>query len=247
MARTAATRPARPFPPRPGLRRGHPKRTNPQRPQPQVPFAVWLTEPQTENHHDSTPFPDGPDIPRTVAQRVITEFSKTGDRILLAGDNSAFLSRVAECAADRAITCTTLQRTTESEPPGVESEARGSAEFALVATLQPPQRRVEIATYRRWADLLRPTGVLAVVTTNPVGPGRFHNHLGAVITAASAADLSYLQHVVAVAAHVEGDRLLVPNPEGHSPARCADGAVLHVAAHHDVIVLYRPARDQEVR
>lgn len=242
MSRTHRARAPRPYPTRPteSSRHQHAQKTYPHS---HVPPAFWLTEPESNTPHDTTPLSDGLDLSRTVPQRAISEFSKTGDRILLAADDTAFLARVAEGISDRTITCTPLRANTDSDRPEVRQRARGAGGCALVVTLQPSQSSIEVDIYRRWAGLLRPGAVLVVITTNPAGAGRFHNHLGAVITAARAAGLTYLQHIIAVCAHVEGDRLLVPTRIQHR-RRTDDGVTLHVPVHHDLIALVRPARHE---
>lgn len=246
MSRSPRPHSPRPYPTRPAQssRGRHGPKTNPP---PQVPFGFWLTDAASGLSDDTTSLGDGADISRTVPLRAISEFSKPGDRILLAGDDPVFLARVAECAPNRDSTCTTIPADTEGDRSGVVSAAYEPAGYTLVATLQPPQRSVEVATYQRWADLLRPGGVFVVITTNPTGPDEFHNHVGAVITAAGATGLVYLQHIVAVCAYITGDRLLVPTRARRNQLRRADGAVLHAPMHHDVIVLYRPAHNQESR
>ncbi|MEV0701023.1 hypothetical protein AB0I53_24350 [Saccharopolyspora sp. NPDC050389] len=90
--------------------------------------------------------------------------------------------------------------------------------------------------YASWARWLRPGGVLAMITANPAGPGRFANHTGAIITAAETAGLAYLQHVIAVLAHVEGDRLLIPDDHGASTEPVSARNPVHVPAHADVLI-----------
>ncbi|MBB4679467.1 hypothetical protein [Crossiella cryophila] len=77
--------------------------------------------------------------------------------------------------------------------------------------------------YLDWCSWLRPGGVLAVLTASPTGLGRFVNSAGLVIAAATAAGLTYLQHIVA------------------APTRPADqlaevGEPVRVPAHHDLLI-----------
>jgi hypothetical protein len=86
---------------------------------------------------------------------------------------------------------------------------------------------------------VRRGGVLAVVIADPYRDG-VPVEVGPLVSAAHAARLSYLQHIVAVHAHVDGDQITSPNP-GRTAlvslevlARLGDSA--HVRVHTDLLV-----------
>ncbi|MGW5646206.1 hypothetical protein ACWEV3_40320 [Saccharopolyspora sp. NPDC003752] len=115
----------------------------------------------------------------------------------------------------------------------------GPVDLVVACRLPAPAPASAGEPYASWARWLRPGGVLAVITTNPAGPGRFANHTGAIISSAETAGLAYLQHVIAVLAHVEGDRVLIPDrPDEHSGVAEPVSArnPVHVPAHADVLI-----------
>lgn len=200
-----------------------------------IPLAVWLCEPLPDELV-SEPIGDAGGIPQTLAHRVISVFSKPGERIVLDGDQHPFLASVAGSITDRTVTPTAPSAATHRDAPGeIGSDQPGQGEHTLVAAVQAPQRVVEAHRYQGWAQVLRPGSVLVVVTASPAGVGTFRNQVGEVITAARRAGLSYLQHIIAVAAHVEGDRLLVPSRRIPPPEHATRPALVHVPAHHDIL------------
>ncbi|MFD9958345.1 hypothetical protein [Amycolatopsis sp. NPDC058986] len=108
-------------------------------------------------------------------------------------------------------------------------------DLLLAVELPAPWIAADGQPYTTWARWLAPGGVLAVATRNPAGAGRFADHTGAVVTAATNAGLSYLQHIIAVLAHVHGDRLLVSSPPA-SVTLPADA--VHPVAHTDLLVFH---------
>ena len=110
------THPRRPDPARPSSpvsrHQRREKRKTPPRPSAPIPLAVWITEP---DQHDTAPLSEAPGVSHTVLHRTITEFSHSGDDVVLAGSEHAFLARIAESVLGRTITPATLPATTHSE------------------------------------------------------------------------------------------------------------------------------------
>ncbi|WP_010310939.1 hypothetical protein [Saccharopolyspora spinosa] len=113
---------------------------------------------------------------------------------------------------------------------------QGSVDLVVACQLPAPVLTSAGEPYASWARWLRPGGALAVITANPAGPGRFANHTGAIITAAETAGLAYLQHIIAVLAHIEGNRLLIPDDHGAATERVSARNPVHVPAHADVLI-----------
>ena len=112
-----------------------------------------------------------------------------------------------------------------SPPPGPADLAiAGSCEHGCPAAPGGPDGALFAACER----LLRPGGILAVITAGP-DPG----HTGAAAAAARAAGLLYTQHIVLLHAAVDGDRL-DPGPTAHEGA--PEGAVVH----SDLLVFTKP-------
>ena len=82
--------------------------------------------------------------------------------------------------------------------------------------------------------VLRPGGVLAVIT-GPAAPGRTTaGTAGSIVAAARAAGLVYAQHIVLVRAGIDGDRLAPAAPD---PAAATPGGS---PAHDDLLVFTKP-------
>ena len=82
--------------------------------------------------------------------------------------------------------------------------------------------------------VLRPGGVLAVIT-GPAAPGSTTARTaGSIVAAAPAAGLVYAQHIVLVRAAIDGDRLApaAPDPAAAAP----DGSPVH----DDLLVFTKP-------
>jgi hypothetical protein len=87
--------------------------------------------------------------------------------------------------------------------------------------------------YAACRRLLRPGGLLAVVTSAARDPRR----AGQVIADARAAGLVYTQHVIAVHAPVDGDRLTSPWP-AQGAGTASD--LTHLPVHTDLLLFARP-------
>jgi hypothetical protein len=94
--------------------------------------------------------------------------------------------------------------------------------------------------YAACQRVLRPGGVLAVITASTPGPGGLHDGPGEAITRARAAGLVYAQHIVAVHAAIR-DSQIVPGPGDPAPRReTAVPAPVHSLIHSDVLVFTKP-------
>jgi hypothetical protein len=82
--------------------------------------------------------------------------------------------------------------------------------------------------------VLRPGGVLAVLTASPATAGRLHDLPGQVVTQARAAGLVYAQHIVLVHAAIRGGQL-IPDP---ATGMAGLPAARHI--HSDLLVFTRP-------
>jgi hypothetical protein len=218
---------------------------------PTVPLAIWLCAPTPAEQGGLPLLVDG--VSRSLITRIVEEFSRPDDIVVVTGVDSGRIAAVADaCGQRRATTwprpATTLGDRTTGGDHHRDVPAR-TAGGALAASVAPRSAGLVLAVelpipwitptgqpYRDWAGLLRPGGVLAVITANPAGPGRFANHTGMVVAAAEDAGLGYLQHIVAVHAHVHGERLLVPTSTDHTQPELGTAEYVHVPAHTDLVI-----------
>ena len=82
--------------------------------------------------------------------------------------------------------------------------------------------------------MLRPGGVLAVITGPAAPGGTTAGTAGSIVAAARAAGLVYAQHIVLVHAAIDGDRLA---PAAPGPAPAAPGGS---PVHDDLLVFTKP-------
>jgi len=94
--------------------------------------------------------------------------------------------------------------------------------------------------YAACQRVLRPGGVLAVITASTPGAGGLRDDPGEVITRARAAGLVYAQHIVALHAPISGSQI-TPAPGGAArPGEVAGLAAVHARAHSDFLVFTQP-------
>jgi len=120
------------------------------------------------------------------------------------------------------------------------STKRANLGHARGAAYEDAVRRV----YAGCFDLLRPGGVLAIVTKNTRRGGRTLDLAGLTVALAREAGFTYLQHVIALHVAIR-DGALVGRPSfwqltSVRKAR-AKGEPAHLVAHEDLVVLLKPA------
>jgi len=175
----------------------------------QVPLSVW---PVPVTGAALTPT-GGWGVPPLLTQRLLAVYTHPGDTVLAAGGSAR---RVAATAAELGRRPPTLSR----------HPAAGSV--SLVTATPGQHQPAGPDAYRRWARLLTPTGVLAVV----LSPDRPPDQPTLVVAAAAGAGLSYLQHIIAVLWPLHEDHLDPPTNPTHPDA----GAAALPPAHADVLV-----------
>ena len=216
---------------------------------PGVPLTIW----------PGLPAPAGPPcggpVTAAAAARVIESFSRPGDRVAVAGGSPAVTGAAA--AAGRAVAgfvadglgghpVPVPERADWASPrgpaqaPALRSPVTGQAALAVAGFCRPgccaascdgQDGGLLLAACER---VLRPGGVLAVITAvNGVGAPP-DGQAGAAVAAARAAGLVYAQHIVLVHAAIDGDRL-DPGP-AVGPAALPGGT----AVHSDLLVFTKP-------
>jgi hypothetical protein len=87
--------------------------------------------------------------------------------------------------------------------------------------------------------VLRPGGVLAVITSSTPCPAGLRDDPGEAITRARAAGLVYAQHIVAVHAAIR-DGQITPGHDAARPGDAAGAGAAHVRIHSDFLVFTKP-------
>ena len=94
--------------------------------------------------------------------------------------------------------------------------------------------------YAACQRVLRPGGVLAVITASTPCPGGLRDDPGEAISRARAAGLVYAQHIVALHAPISGSQI-TPRPDAAArPEEAAGPAPAHVRIHSDLLVFTKP-------
>lgn len=111
----------------------------------------------------------------------------------------------------------------------------------LVIATRSPRQVPDRAAVRSWAELLRPGGVLAVLTHTGHDRGRLVDPTGALVAAAQDADLLYLQHIVVLPTGTT-DTTTVPTPgqmngsRPHLQGTDGERRLRHRRVHADLLV-----------
>ncbi|MFC3966505.1 hypothetical protein [Nocardia jiangsuensis] len=197
-----------------------------------VPSTLWALGP--------APLDPGDRWPGPVLTRAIAEFSAPGSRVMLASWPAP-----AARGALRIIepdTADALAAVGELDRHGLDAptERRWSGESvdlvvaSLLADHLDPIAAAEHVTTLA-TDVMAPEGLLVVLSRcRHSASGVLDDPAGSVVAAAQAADLLYLQHIVA--APVSGTAIIA------APADSASsGLARHRVAHTDVFVFLQPA------
>lgn len=216
-----------------------------------IPLGIWLCSPG--DTQSAAMFGDaarsyGGALSPLVA-RILAEFAKPSTTILASGPHADSIAHAARSYGEDHVavrsqptvtTCKEQSAQTGTSVGGEPITVPGTVDLA-VATSDPFDDPSKIsALCQSWATALRPGGIAVVITDNPAGPTAFANQAGAVVAAARDGGLAYRQHVVAVIAHVRGDRLLIPQRYCDLPPG-APGDTIHLPVHLDLLIFQRNA------
>ena len=221
------------------------------------PLSVWPATPAGPGLRRRVPGPE--------AAHVITSFSRPGELVVIpAAGTGALLSRGCRSRAPcpgpvprarppatrpaHAWTRTSARRgacSPRSGPAGrtllleAGCPEAGQAALAITGRGGPGAGGVLYAACER---VLRPGGVLAVLTASTPGPGGLRDDPGEVIAAARAAGLIYAQHIVAVHAAITGGQLTPGPPGAARPDEAAGPPAVHARVHSDLLVFTKPGK-----
>ena len=209
---------------------------------PGVPLSIWPGLPGPGGAGDGLPCASP--VTTAAARRVIDTFSVPGDIVAAAGGCSPVVTAAAAAAGRRVLGVVTgpaapLPRpgVPAALPPPGDPDA-GTAGLAVVGCCgQEPggepaaDRGAVLAACER---VLRPGGVLAVITGPAASGGTTTDTAGSVVAAARAAGLVYAQHIVLVRAEIDGDHLA---PAAPGPGSAAPGGS---RVHDDLLVFTKP-------
>jgi hypothetical protein len=188
---------------------------------PGVPLSVWAGLPAPDC---APPGQSCGPVTTAAAARVTGSFSRPGDLVV-----------AIDCSPAAAGAASATGRVVLGLAPGgparlLAAGDPGAGTAALVITGSPdPEADGGGLLYAACERVLRPGGVLAVITP---GPGDLAGH---VVAAARAAGLAYAQHIVLVHAAVDGDRLDPASPVSGT-ARAPGGTRVH----SDLLVFTKP-------
>jgi hypothetical protein len=186
---------------------------------PPVPITVWRT-PSDE---------PGPHLGPRLAARLLAAYTRPGEAVYdTTGD--PLLRQVA----------TATGRHYHADGTG---RCRSQVQLvALAVTRWPtdPDRDLDpVLVYGGLRRRLRPGGILAVILAVILATDQANQPADAagLVDVATAAGLSYLQHIVAVHAHATGDQFTPPD---HATAAPAPGGAAHLKVHSDLMIFTRP-------
>jgi hypothetical protein len=216
---------------------------------PGVPLSIWPGLPDPGGARDGVPC--GGPVTTAAARRVIDAFSRPGDLIAVPAGSPA-VTQAAAAAGRRVLTLTlTPGRDPGRQRPGVPAALppsgdpdTGTATLAIAGYCgsgcsgrHPGGPGGDLnpgPVFAACERVLRPGGVLAVITSPAAPGGTLTDTAGSVVVAARAAGLVYAQHIILVRAAIDGDRLV---PAGPGPGPAAPGGR---AVHDDLVVFTKP-------
>ena len=144
--------------------------------------------------------------------------------VLRPGGPGLLLHATCSEAGQAALAVATACATPGCQPPSGQDE--------------PPAETDPGLLYAACQRVLRPGGLLAVLTNSAKQPG----HPGELIACARAAGLIYTQHIIALHAAIHSSRLVI-SPAGTLTLRRAGAAAgAHLPVHSDVLLFAAPGR-----
>ena len=200
---------------------------------PGVPLSVWTGLPVPACPPPGQPCA-GP-VTTEAAAQVTGAFTRAGDLVASIGGSPAVTDAAA--AAGRAVLGLAPGGLVQLLAPG--DPRAGTAALVITGCHEPgccpgPAPGDIGLLYAACERVLRPGGVLAVITPGP-GSGSVTGDLaGGVVAGARAAGLTYAQHIVLVHAAISGDRL---DPGGLAPVA---GPAGDASVHSDLLVFTKP-------
>jgi hypothetical protein len=194
---------------------------------PGVPLSVWAGLPAPACAPPGQPH--GGPVTTAAAAQVTASFSRPGDLVVNV-DGSPAVTEAAS-AAGRVVLGLAPGGAAQLLAPG--DPGAGTAAL-VVAGCSGPEPDGGGLLYAACERVLRPGGVLAVVTPGPGGDSVTGDLAGHVVAAARAAGLAYAQHIVLVHAAIDGDRL---DPDGLTPPA---GPAGDARVHSDLLVFAKP-------
>jgi hypothetical protein len=204
----------------------------------------------------------GPD-----AAQIITAFSRPGELVVIPGARDGVLVAVAAAAGRHVLCLAPGPRSRErilaclggvDAPLRQLAEVRSGGPALLLQAGNPEAGQAALAItggsdpapgepaagpgvlYAACQRVLRPGGVLAVITASTPGPGGLRDDPGEVISRARAAGLVYAQHIVALHVPVTGSHIAPASGDAARPSKGAGVAVLHAQIHSDFLVFTQP-------
>ena len=213
-----------------------------------MPVSVWPA-------HGPVPDP-GPE-----AVHAITAFSRPGELVVIPAAGTWALLTAAAAAGRRvlglfpgpaACHAAGLRLDQDLGPAACPlAQARAGGPALLLEAGCPDAGRAALAItgrdgpgtgvlYTACERVLRPGGVLAVLTASTPRPAGLRDDPGEVIAAARAAGLIYAQHIVALHATITGGHLTTGPPDAACPDETASPPAVCARIHSDLLVFTKP-------
>jgi hypothetical protein len=215
-----------------------------------VPVSVW-------------PAPGPVPGPGPEAAYIITAFSRPGELVVIpAAGTGALLAAAAAAAAGRRVlglfsgpaACHAASARLDRDlGPAARplAQARAGGPALLLEAGSPEAGQAALAVlgrgdpggrvlYTACERVLRPGGVLAVITASTPRPAGLRDDPGEVIAAARAAGLVYAQHIVALHAAITDGQLVPVSPGAGCPDETPGPPAVCARIHSDLLVFTKP-------